>query len=346
MATGGLPIIGIGLVTVDGFIQLISVLASDIALQNLAKWVVANVEQYPSLAQLKNAQFINVSPEDVVRSSHTDPTLWNTVPDPIFRGSSAETLKRLRSLKREEQYWFWLAEYGPLDHAMLHLQPVAKDPEGKDFLKQIQRLRNRASKLGAEVRGIVQQSKGDTFLFTTDSNIAASQKIISALDLDVQKCLHDALFLQREGDRVVDSLIVVGSEGEPQNDPYITELIAALHTLNQTGDQCFFWMGNVNNTTHLLLSQDKNRLKKLVLQLGKPQHSARGNVVVSKQSWLEFRTKTPYPNFINQLIAWTCSKHSTEFDLSRIRGARMTRTDAENKIIDRQKNTAGWEQMT
>ena len=32
---------------------------SDIALQSLAEWVVANVGRYPHLAHLKNAQFIN-----------------------------------------------------------------------------------------------------------------------------------------------------------------------------------------------------------------------------------------------------------------------------------------------
>ena len=204
VATGGLPMTGIGFVTFDGFIQLTSVLASDMALQNLAQWVVSNVEQYPALAHLKNAQFTNINSQGVVRSIHTESALWNGVPEPIFRGSTAETLKRLRSLKKEEEYWFWLAEYGPADHATLHLQPVANDSEGTEFLKQIQHLRKHASKVGAEVRGIVQQSQGKTFVFTTDSNIASIQKIGSSLDLDVQKCLHDALVLQKEGQSFID----------------------------------------------------------------------------------------------------------------------------------------------
>ena len=342
LAVGAIPISGLGHVSTAGFVQLSCSLASDDMLKSLAEWIGNNLHLYPELAKLKHAQLFNISPNGKVRSIHSDSSVWSTVPDMAFRGTAAETLQRLQKMKAGQDYWFWLAENGPGDKPFLHLLPVTRDPEGKSFVKQIVRLRQRTSGYGVEIKGIVQYSQRGTYVFTTENEIEMAQTLFAALAFPV---LNDSLVIRNSGGRIAQTknISITATNYDYRSD--LSNLVRILTTLDSPGKKCLFWMGVVAEECYLLLANDKEKLKTSVQKIGKAQTSTRGQVVVSKANWLEFKTQSPYPKFIDQLIDWTCLHHRDWPQLSRLKGARMTFSDKTKTLLDRQKNSIGWKRL-
>ncbi len=336
---GGIPIIGLGNVADAGHIQLSSPLASAETLSALSAWVRAEVQEHAGLARLKNAQFINII-NRVVQAVHQDPALWEGVPDTIVPGSLDETIMRLQKVPPERSYWFCLAESGPGDKPFLNLQSHRRDPEGTAFAENLQQMRRKASRSGTEVRGILRKSKQGSLVFATPDALEGGLAIMNRLAAgnDVLKDLLDqALLMSSMGSRVV------LFQASPRLD--LSEQSTVLNGLKDQGDQSYFWMYEAENTTHLQLFSDRDTFRALSQTIKVTGKNIKGRVVVSRSGWLEFRTRSPYPNFVDQLIHWATEHHAQWPALRRLHDARMTQRDKENNILDRQKNSEAWSQL-
>ena len=351
---GGIPMMGLGNVANDGHIQLSCTMGSKSTLAALSVWVKENVSLHPEFARLKNAELFNISAQGLVRSIHKDDNLWSGVPDIIARGSLAESAQRLTKLKPEQNYWFWLAEKGPGDDPFLLLGPSKRDTEAESFVNQIVALRGRATGLGTEIKGVVQMSTGGTLLFSTEDDITECSSIMTALvnsEPTLTASLNNALVLHKKGAKIDQTFILSlpsapVSKSKPKSKAKdLSNQVEVLGALKSEDDKALFWMCTVSGTTHLILSTDKDALKSSVKALGAAEKSIRGQVVVSSSGWLGFRIRSPYPGFLDELIEWTRSNHSDWPDLLRLKGARVMQIDGDKNIVDRQKNSAGWDSI-
>jgi hypothetical protein len=268
----------------------------------------------------------------------------------MVSGTLEESAMRLGRLRPGRACWFWLAQNGPSDKPFLSLHPSRKDPQGKAFASAVVRLRRQATQRGVEIQGLLRKTTKGAVVLTTNDAIGEGRAILQAL-CETSEALREALstciLARTQGGKFVQVVLVGGSAKDADDVAGGVDLsgqAAVLEGLEEEGSKALFWFGvsAEEDTPMLMLSADRDALKAAVRGLGKPSKSVRGQVVRSKKGWLEFRTKTPYPGFINELGGW-CRAHRSQWPaLKSLTGSRMTCRNADGELVDRQRNDAIW----
>lgn len=335
---GAQPCAGIASADGAGRISLGGPALSDTHLARLARWVRYNRDEHPGLSRLKDVVLIRTEGGRVAGRVE-DSALWADIPDARVPGSLDETVRRLGRLKAGMNFWFWMTARGPSGAPHLLLEVQRRDPDGRILVRNANEQRlARGGDAAPECGGILRQTEDGSIVLTTEAPLREALDILSALveaHPSIAEHLAEARVVRTEGDRFRE----VGRLSR-------VDLSRQSALLQELPDEpLWFWFtdrSGVDGAPLLLLETSRDALKATAKAAGGGERTLRGQVAASRNGWLEFRTRDPWPNFIAELARWAAAHHTRWPDLARLRGARMTQRDRDGQILDRQKDSDAW----
>lgn len=333
-------VIGMAMLNADGRIQFLAPNLSKEHLETLAAWVNENIEGHSSLACLKNCVLNEVSSTGMILSQHEDESLWQEIPEQIVPYTMEESLYRLRKLKNDRTYWFWLTNKGPMGVPFFYLYPKKKSDSLRQMQKHLFNIRRQLDADAESYSGAINRTSEELYtLHSFDSGEAIFDSFFVLYQQDSKTFVNLSKIRIVHNEKGSLSAIYRIKPEETQNsnvkNAKITKLSDALKKLNQ-GKKLYFWF----NFEKFLLCSDKKELRDDVKKIG--EGGIRGEVRQSSKGYVVFQTKQDSPRFITSLARWTNKNRATCADLSVLKGARMTQRDEDGNIIDRQKEDTAW----
>jgi hypothetical protein len=333
-------IIGMTMLNGDGRLQFLAPNLSKEHLESMAEWVNENIESHSSLACLKDCVLNEVSSTGMILSQHEDESLWQEIPEQLVPYTMEESLYRLRKLKDDRKYWFWLTNKGPLGTPFFYLYPKKKSDSLRQMQKHLLNIRKQLDSDSESYSGAINRTSEELYtLISFDSGEAIFDSFSVLYQQDSKTFVNLAkirIIHNQEG--ALSAIYRIRIDEMPKNKGGTTEnrkLSDALKKLNQ-GKKLYFWF----NSEKFLLCSDKKELRDEAKKIGKV--GIRGEVRQSSKGYVVFQTKQDSPRFITSLARWTNKNRATCADLSVLKGARMTQRDEDGNIIDRQKEDTAW----
>ena len=150
----------------DGTLQFLGSGLHRFMLEGLARWVAANVTEYPTLGRLVDCELV-VSAGPEVAAVIADPALWQGIPRVEVPGTIRATASVLENEAVGGECWFWLTG-SETSRAFLYLAPIAEDPDGAAFKAELPRLFARFPQSFADaITGVMSRPTASRLLFTT-----------------------------------------------------------------------------------------------------------------------------------------------------------------------------------
>lgn len=325
--------VGLGEVGADGRISLSASGLDEGTLRSLARWVRANAPAHPGLLRLNDLEVIDLRADGIVRDRARAPRLWLGLSAAAVPGTPAGERAILAAMKPGEEAWCWVGAASP----WLVLVPCTSDPARAAFFHAVRPL---AAKQPPSLIGILKKGDSGSVLTTADP-LAGCDALLAALEEGVGGPeLAQLSVLQIRDGAVVDSYRAARA-------PDLSRQATILQTLSEE-QPARFWFTDADHSGEpcLLLEQESASLKHAAMQRRGRGRTLRGEVRVSGQGWLEFRTRTDDPQFLGDLAGFMW-RHQGRFPaLRRLRGARMTVWNKAGERIGRQHNPALWARPT
>ena len=357
LPSGSIPIHGVGFANMDGTLSLGSALLAANHLVSIASWVNKDVEGHPVLARFKNLKLLEINSEGVLNNIYEYAVLWTDIDAPQVSGTMADTIDHMDKMAVDKTYWFWMTTVGPGGKPFLYVQSMKKDPNGAGFAKKVSSFQKLTATEGKEVKGQVQKTGSDTFIFMTSNSVEDGKEILSVLiENDAfNPYLFDA-YLLKAGENAFGNVVVMDldqeidtvgggfSEIKAKSKSKYSVATTTINIIDSTeiGEKRLFWFGDVNGKGTLLLGETKDGLKALMSEKGAGPVGVKGKVVLSKKGIFEFYSRNAFENFVPKLAKWVYKNHGSHPALLKLKGSRFIQRNSEGEVIDKQKNDKVW----
>ena len=301
----------------------------------LSNWTKEIVDEVPAVARLKNSSFSDVSTKGIVEERYQDLELWKNVPDITVAGTLDETIERLNMTKANRPYWFWLTNNGPGNAPYLCLSSVKKDPKGLRFAGKIQETKRSCSSQMWCISGIIRRAESNRLLLVTNDDIQEGRNFFKRLETHSPQLLSvmaDAWILEMSGEKI--SRII-----RKDKDSDLHELCKTLSGTSEEKKYFFCFMKN-----NFLVLEDRKELKRSIAKLPENEFQIKGTIQKSKKGWLHFQTQIDQPEFLIQLIEWTCKQRLDWPELKCLQFARLSCQSKNGKVLGRYKEDQLWKE--
>jgi hypothetical protein len=308
-------------------------------LRRLAAWVQQNISEHPDLAYLRHSTMIELRTDGMVLSTYRLDRLWEQIPHRIVAGTINESVKRLKRAKKERNYWFWMAQSAN-KKSFLYIDSSKKDKQGELFAKRVN-LFQRQNKDERSLSGIFRRTEGGMLILSSQEPVERVKALCLTIIEDHSPLLDElkkaTLIQTKEGK--FNKIIQV--EEKTRTDLDLSQLVHCLKELDDT--PLWFWFGFGGKG--LLLNHKREALKSEVAKAASNDASILGQVYRTSSGRLEFLTRKPFGNLIDELAHWT-KKHIVDWPaLSLLKGARVVQKNREGEIVNRDKNRALWREL-
>lgn len=310
-------------------------------LESLAEWVHANIEEYTSLASLKNCILNEVSATGMLLSQHEDDALWEDIPEHMAPYTIQESIYRLRKLKINQNYWFWLTNKGPTGNPYFYLYPNQKSNSLERLQRHLLHIRKLLDSDARSYSGtITRETKEQLTLVSFDSAKSISDSLSTLYNHD------NDFFTELAKVRIVQnnegSLSAIYRVAKTQENPATKKINPAIVRLSSSlkefrnGKKLYFWF----DKEILILNANKKALRDEAKGLG--TKGIRGEAHLSSKGFVIFQTKQSAPNFMLDLAKWSNRNKPNCAALSVLKNSRMIQRDESGTILDKQKADSSW----
>ena len=313
-------------------------------LTRLASWVEKNHDAHPGLARLRDAELVLLE-GDAIISNIAIPILWRNVPQLPVPGSLDEAAHRLKKLRVDHNFWFWMTDSGPNKRPFLVLDRQHRDPKGHRFAERIQLQRRRSPVQGSSFEGVLRVGPDGELIFTTNTDAAAGRAILESLltaEPERFSALANSTVAQTKDGQVVDIL----PAGESTATLDLSKQCSLLENLGTKGP-VWFWLTSADESGSplLLLAYERDNLQDKAKQAGGDGSTLRGELQRSKAGWIEIRSRQFWPEGLSVLAQWIEQHHQRWPALRLLKNARMTQRDRAGELLNRHKEDAVWDSI-
>ena len=340
---GVIPAVGVAAVGSDGRLGMASMFVDEGDLERFASWTKKHIVQHPNLNRLYNATLIKISEQGKILARHEDQALWEGIPKPTVAGTTAAELQILSKFKPGRKAWYWMTDKGPDGRPFFMAKPSKVTPE--KFAEEVNQMQLRIPEEGRTAYGYVEVNAKNVLVFTSQTDADEGMEILAMLRKEYASdvaSLQNARFLQVNGSRI----IKVGRTGRTTANPVdsiLADVAKNLRGMDEQSKNFAFWFTDSDKSKKpmLIISEDKAQLKAWAASIGGQGKTLRGVVKLSPKGWIEFRTKSPYPDLVVQIAGFVAAHHHKHNELRKLKGARVIQKQGE-ETVDRQKNDAAW----
>ena len=325
----------------DGRLQFLAPALNRSHLEGLAEWVRTNIEEHTALACLKNCVLNQVSATGSLLSQHQDASLWTDIPDHMAPYTVQESLYRLRKLKLDKDYWFWLTNRGPAGAPYFYLYPNQKSDSLQRLQKHLLHIRKLLDSDAKSYSGAITKEAEELLtLISYDSAKAIFENLATLYSQDSEFFaeLAKVRIIQNEQGSLSAIYRISKSQAESRakkTNESVAKLVEPLQSLRK-GEKLYFWFDNSN----LILTADKKSLRDEAKKLG--TKGVRGEARFSSKGFVVFQTKQSAPTFMLDLAKWTNKNKPDCAELAVLKNSRMIQRDESGTVLDKQKADSIW----